>query len=268
MPHTRITILFHPIELQSYELVKALKREGYIGQVDLLPAFSPHTYIKGFPWSTPSLYSITGEPLALAPLTIEETLSIIEGEEFNTVKYNDEDLLTTSIHRSTYASALALLWGSFKPLLYNCRFLEPALRLRLRKIDCSNVQSKLESRIDIIYERSWKSLATSLSYSIVRDYYVIYGSKLDAGDLERLTYPAIYLWLVSKASVGLVGMPMKITNSEVVDYMSEYISWRSYSLLESVHRDMEKILGDKEYMMIVASEARWFYPYLTMNHNI
>jgi len=265
---TRITVLFHPLGPDSYELVKGLMNRGYTTKIDLLPAFTPGLFIQVFPWSTPSVYTLTGQPLALSPLTPEEIIEMAEGRDFSSRIYDDEDMFITSIQKSTYASALSLLWGSFEPLLYNCGFLTPALRLKLRKVRCSDVQSKLKHNIKNLYERYWKSIAKSLAYSLVRGMYIASGFSLTLDDIENLTYRTILLWLYSKATVGIVGAPMKVSNKEVADYISEYISSRSYSILETVQRDIYKILSDRQYIELVNREIGWYYPFLKRSGNI
>lgn len=268
MQQTRITVLFHPLDPQSYELVKQLHSKSYTGKVDLLPAFTPGLFLRVFPWSTPSVYTITGQSLALSPLTPEEVIEIADGRSLEDKIYDDEDLFVSSIHKSTYASAFALVWGSFKPLLYNCGFLTPALRLRLRKVSCSDIQTKLGHNVEALYERSWKSIAVALAYSLVRDFYISTGFNLTLDDLEKLTDKTIALWLISKATVGMVGSPLTIINRAAVDYISEYLASRSYSILESIQQSIRKIMSDREYMKIVNREVKWFYPFIKMSDSI
>jgi len=102
----------------------------------------------------------------------------------------------------------------------------------------------------------------------VRDFYISSGFNLTLDDLEKLTDKIIALWLLSKATVGMVGSPLTKINRAAVDYISEYLASRSYSILESIQQSIRKILSDREYMKIVNREVKWFYPFIKTSDSI
>lgn len=262
----RLIILFHPLQEESYILVKELIARGYTRKVDLLPAYMVPPNIRGIPWSTPALYTLDGDPIAISPLSAEEAINIMEGR-WAPGDMRDDDLLISSVVKSPYASAIALVWESLLPLIRNCGFLKPALRLPLRNLACERVSRELEAYADELYNSAWRGMIINLASSLTFDYLTASGFNVSPDELEKMSYKIIALWLLSKASIGWVGAPLTKLAKKIIDNVSDYIATRSYQLLDSVYSKIQKIMSDKEYMELVETETGWFYPYLMRNHS-
>lgn len=242
-------LLVHPSCPSSREVLLGLYEYGLLDRVKVVSTLKPAVYAGFFPWSVPLLVGPDGA-LAMDPLDPIEVLSIIEGS-WSQGYHDPADQFLRSVIYSAYGSAIALVHGSFQPLMDES-FLGPALRLSL--LDPATASRFIEvvrSSAGRLYGESWEVIARALAIAVVRMIYWASGGRVSAEDLQGLGEDIVGAIILSMASVGRSHLPSKPSTVEASGFVASFIKRGARGLLRKVRREQELLWEDKDYVRLL-----------------
>ena len=237
----RYKLIVHSTCMSSRELLHGLRRKGFLGAVDIVPA---STSLSVFPWSVPMLVSPRGRPVAMDPLSVEEAVAILKGAS-PPPRGNIEEEFMEAVLYSSYASAIMLVHGDLRPLI-TPSFLNPALRIPLGRRGLNEASSLLEAEASELYEEYWERVARALAKSIVRVLY--WSGRLSEGGLKNMGEGEAASLIISLAGIGRANLPLRPSKPKAAGFITSFLRRAGTALARMVMKEQEILLGDKWFI--------------------
>jgi predicted thioredoxin/glutaredoxin len=243
-----IKLYFHPTCATSHELIINLYKKGYLNKIEIYNLIKPLE--KSFIWSVPWLVE-DNEPIGTDPISDDEVINIIENK--NVYIENPEESFMMSILHSSYASSIAILHKDLS-FLINDSLIKASIRYGFSGVDISNLKAAISKNKDRLFEEYRDKIRRALSVSFVRELYWSKSGKINSDDIIKFSDPTVVgLWLLSKGSIGRIGLPKKPFVFDDIDVkeISEFVAKRGKGLLEKIKEEQENIYNDKLYWEII-----------------
>lgn len=242
-------LLVHPSCPSSRAVLLGLYEHGLLDRVKVASTLKPAVYTGLFPWSVPLLAGPDGA-LAMDPLDPIEVVSIVEGS-WSQGYHDPVDQFLRSVLYSAYGSAIALVHGSFQPLMDES-FLGPALRLPLLDpAAASRFAEVVKSSAGKLYSESWEAVARALAIAVVRMIYWASRGNVSAEDLQELREDIVSAIILSMASVGRSHLPPKPSKVRASGFVASFIRRGARGLLRKVRQEQELLWEDKDYVRLL-----------------
>ncbi|AFZ70102.1 putative thioredoxin/glutaredoxin [Caldisphaera lagunensis DSM 15908] len=246
--NTEIELYFHPTCATSHEIIMSLYEKGYLDNIKLHNTLAPLE--NNFIWSVPWLI-VNKEPVGTDPITSEEIIEIIENKK---IDINDpKESFMMSILHSSYASSISILHKDLQPVINNS-FIKASIRYGFSNIELNEFKSQIIKIKENLFEEYRDKIRRALAVSFVRELYWSKSGKIDYNEIVNYSNEIIVgLWLLSKASIGRVGLISKpyIYGDIDIKEISEFVSKRGKGLLEKIKEEQDAIYNDKKYWEII-----------------
>ncbi len=246
--NSNVEIYFHPTCATSHEIIIDLYKKDYLDKVKLHNVLSPLQ--NNFIWSVPWVI-VNNEPVGTDPITSDEIINIIENKEIDIDDTLDSFMM--SILHSSYASSISILHKDINPMI-NDSFIKASIRYGFSNIKLDEIKKDIIKNKENLFEKYRDKIRRALSVSFVRELYWSKSGKIDHNELLSYTNPVVVgLWLLSKASIGRIGLTPKpyIYGDIDVKEISEFVSKRGKGLLEKIKEEQEAIYNDEKYWEII-----------------
>ncbi|MEM4656624.1 MAG: hypothetical protein QXD80_06745 [Acidilobaceae archaeon] len=246
-----VRVYIHTSCYSSYSVVKYLNSKGLLGKVRLVNVVNPlvaiYDNVISVPWVT-----VDGEPVATDPVSGGEIEGIIRGDYRASIGDPVKAFLD-AVLSSSYASSIALLHGSLRPLILGF-FVKAAIRYPYSGLDVGSVLDSLREEASSLYESLEFSLAKVVSVAYIRELYWASKRSIAVDSIKsRIDEVSLTLWLLAKASIGRAGIPVDPVagiNRDGVALTVSILEASWEKILDRVKREQEAIYSDREYIDI------------------
>jgi predicted thioredoxin/glutaredoxin len=245
-------LYIHPSCHSSYNLVKQLLRSGLLKRIHIVnTAVKINEAFDRIIWSVPWLEQ-NDIPLAADPLRGDEVEEIVKGEWARGLG-DPVKRFSKAVLSSQAALTLYMLHGSIKPLLSK-RLILAATRLYLAakdelQVELNRATKLIEEEEESVREYLDVMAGKILAMGFVRELYFSLGGKIPE---EPPRKEKLALWLLSKASLGRMGLPYPFFDlTRKVEGIYYELEAGYNELVEHVREEQEKIAEDKEFLKAV-----------------
>ncbi len=241
-----IRILYHPTCATSHKVIKALMENNLLDRVALESIETPQPSITRGVWSVPWIL-VDGDPVATDPVEPEEVVALVgEGKPLEP-RGDAYTMLAEAILHSAFASAHVITASSLTPVLTES-FTRAALRSKYTGYTLNALD---KARLEELYDEWRGKFARALAFSFVRELWWASKGGIEAETLKVIPLEAFAAWVIGKASVGRIGIPVKPhPDMEALEEGYRMIVKGAGRLIARIELEQETILADEEYLSL------------------
>lgn len=251
-----LKIYYHPTCITSYKLLRRLYDEGFLDEVDLIDtSLEVGDALSKEIFSVPWIEDMSGNILLAGPVNIDIIVNWIDKGAITFIGDATKEILfrnfINGLVDSQAASTLAVVHWSLRPLM-TTKFLEATTWANIYRGGIELLEKLrmdiLEREENILRELFKNKLRATLSIGFMRELYWAYGGILPER-LENISPPHIALWMLSKASIGRVGLPFPTIREDFFLRILEIYDWLAKNYIFTINyikKEQKTITSDED----------------------
>ena len=241
MPTVRIVV--HKTCASSRKLFNELKSRGLLGRVNVVAA-NGYSILRMGLLSVPAAV-VGGEVVLVDPISVEEVETLTSGKALGELDLEsaENNFIEATIHSGALVAAI-VLHKSLKPAM-SLAWVSAATKSRLYTNGREVVEvllSRLRNSWESILKDNWETFVKAAAFSLTREAYW-------AG-VSEVSRDLIALWLLSKASLGRIGLPQTPKRPEATDEVYEVVRANWDRWWRRVEEEQRIIRSDAEFMSL------------------
>ncbi len=241
-----VKIVYHPTCATSHRVIKALLENELIDKVNLESIETPLPSITSGIWSVPWIL-VDGDPVATDPVEPDEVVALVRDGKPLEARGDPYEMLAEAILHSAFASAHVITASSLKPVLTGS-FARAALRSRYTGY---TLESLDPARLEELYAEWRGKFARALAFSFVRELWWSSQGSIEAETVKSIPLEAFAAWVIGKASVGRIGIPVKPQpDMGALEEGYNMLVKGASRLIARIEIEQETILADEEYLKL------------------
>lgn len=240
---TEVKILVHKSCASSYKLFNELKSRGLLGKTRIV-AVSGYSALRIGVLSVPA--AIRGDEVVLVdPISVDEVEMLVSGGTLGELDLDSAEkvFIESTIHSGALVTAI-VLHRSLRPAL-DSAWISAATRSKLYVNGEEVVKAllgKLRSNQESILRDNWETFVKAVAFSLTRELYW-------AG-ISEVSRDLVALWLLSKASLGRIGLPQMPRRPEATDEVYEVVRANWDRWVKRIDEEQRTIRSDAEFMSL------------------
>ncbi|MEL9990116.1 MAG: thioredoxin [Thermoproteus sp.] len=241
-----ISVVVHHTCASSWKLFRGVKAKGL--RVEFVPASFSH--LRQMALGIPAVF-VDGELVLYDPVTVEDLEALASGSARRELSPDKaiENFITGVVYNQAFLS-LAVLHGSFKPLLADREVVEVLTRARfhgdLKAAEAA--RAEIQRRDKELFAENRELMLKSLAYGLTRELYWL-GLRPSSLSAEHVS-----MWLLAKATVGRIGLqyPKPHVDRATAEAVAAILKERGEHYMAKIAEEQAAISADSEFLSLFA----------------